>query len=82
MGSLSAMNSIDRVLQAHAKELRQEFMAVVPASLKPHVKSVILSNNTYSVQSEWEFQDGGTLPGPSISIDDLADRFPDCDVGY
>lgn len=82
MGSLSAVNSIDRVLQAHAAELKKDFMDQVPPSLKPQVRSVILSNNTYSVQTEWEFQDGSTIPGPSIEIDELADRFPDCDVGY
>ena len=47
-----------------------------------NLKAVVLSNNTYTIQVGWQFQDGSTLDGPSIDIDDLADRYPDCDVGY
>ena len=41
-----------------------------------------LSNEVHRIQVEWEFEDGITLPGPSMDIDSLAERFPDCEVGY
>ena len=82
MGSLSAMNSINRVMEAHAEEIRQEYEDLVPDSCRAAVTGVILSNNTYTLDVEWQLAGGSTLPGPSIQIDDLAERFPDCDVGY
>lgn len=82
MGSISAMSSIERVLEQHGDEIRREWTQEVPAALIPPFRRVVLSNDIYGIQVEWEFEDGITLPGPRIDIDSLADRFPDCDVGY
>ena len=82
MGALSAQSSLNRVLEAHGEELQQEYLAVVPEAIQPHLHGVDLYNNTYSLDVLWVFKDGAVLDGPSISIDDLADRFPDCEVGY
>ena len=76
MGSMSAMNSSDRVIEAHGAEIRTELKGQAPASLRPHLKTVVLSNNTYSIEVEWQVQNGSTLQGPSIDIDELADRYP------
>ena len=68
MGSMSAMNSIDRVLAAHGDEIRSDFNDQAPPSLQHQLKTVVLSNNTYSIEVEWQFQDGSTLQArPSTS---------------
>ena len=82
MGSISAMNSIERVLERHGDEIREEWAQQVPEALAEVFSQVILSNEIYAIQVEWEFRGGGTLPGPRMDIDILAERFPDCDVGY
>jgi hypothetical protein len=82
MGSVSAMSSINRVLEKHSDEIRQEFMEQVPEGLKPFVDRVDLENNLYGINVTWVFKAGGTLPGPAIDIDTLADDYPDCEVGY
>ena len=82
MGSLSAMSSIERVLERHGDEIREEWAQEVPEALAEVFSQVILSNNIHEIQVEWEFRGGGTLPGPSIDIDILADQYPDCEVGY
>ncbi len=78
MGSVSAMDSIDRVLAAHGDQLRAELME----DISPLVKGVELENKGYSIQAVWILTDGGELDGPALDIDDLAERFPDCEVGY
>ena len=82
MGDLCAMSSIERVLERHGDEIREESASLVPKSLAGVFRKVILSNGTRCIQVEWEFRDGGTLPGPCIDIDLLADLYPDCDVSY
>ena len=82
MGGISAMNSIERVLERHGDEIREEWAQKIPEDLAKVFSQVILSNDVYRIQVEWEFRSGGTLPGPHMDIDTLAERFPDCDVGY
>ena len=82
MGDLSAMSSIERVLERHGDEIREEWAQEVPEALAEVFSQVILSNNIHEIQVEWEFRGGGTLPGPCIDIDLLADQYPDCEVGY
>ena len=82
MGGISAMNSINRVLEAHAEEIRQEYLAQVPASHRDTVTDVLLSNNTYRIEVEWQLAGGHTSPGPSIDIDTLQESYPDCNVAY
>ena len=82
MGSLSAVNSINRVRDAHADEIREELESQATGTLRTLLKQALLSNHTYEIQVEWLFQDGNTLQGPSIHIDELAERYPDCNVAY
>ena len=84
---VSAMNSIQRVLERHGDEIREEWAQGVPESLveifsQVILSQVILSNETHCIQVEWEFRGGGTLPGPCMDIDILAERYPDCEVSY
>ena len=71
---------IERVLERHGDEIREECALAVPKSLAGVFKKVILSNEVSRIQVEWELRAGGTLPGPSVDIDTLAERYPDCDV--
>lgn len=82
MGSISAMNSIDRVLEKHGEEIRQEYEEQVPEVLKPVFARIDLENNMYSIVVTWVFKDGSILPGPALDIDNLGEEYPDCDVGY
>ena len=82
MGSVSAMSSIGRVLEAHEDEISQQYMDMVPESLKPHITAVTLTNNVHNIEVSYVCADGSHLPGPSIDIDQLADDYPDCEVAY
>ena len=82
MGGISAMSSIDRVIELHRDELVQRMLEQVPGTLRPLIHSVEFENNVYSINTHWVFQDGAHLPGPAWDIDFLADEFPDCEVGY
>ena len=82
MGGIAALSSINRVIETHGQEIQEEWAQEVPDSLKPPFQGVALRANNYSIQVEWEFQGGVTLPGPTLDIDELADRYPDCEVSY
>ena len=82
MGSISAMSSIDRVLEKHGEEIRKRYEEEVPAGLKDVFDRVELGNNMYNIGVTWVFKNGSTLEGPAIDIDNLADEYPDCEVGY
>ena len=82
MGSISAMNSIDRVLEKHGEEIRKTYEEQVPPILKDVFSRVDLANTTYHIEVTWVFKGGATLEGPAIDIDTLADDYPDCEVGY
>ncbi len=79
MGSVSAMNSIDRILKKHGRELEQELRERYPSKL---VRSFSLENNIYSIAVHAELADGVVLDLEPYDIDVLAERFPDCEVGY
>ena len=81
MGGMSAMKSIYRVIDPHGDEIRKELAQQMPDELSEHFKRVILENKTYGIQVLWIFETG-CLQGPLIHIDDLAEQYPDCDVGY
>ena len=68
-------------MDAHAKEIQQELEQQLPEGLRPLFKGVGLENQNYGIQVWWEFE-GGDLQGPLIEIDDLAERYPDCEVAY
>ena len=82
MGALSAISSINRVIEKHGHELQAEYASQARHNVKSQLKAVELANNTYAIDVTWLFNDGTRLDGPSIDIDNLADRFPDCDVAY
>ncbi len=79
MGSVSAMNSIDRVLKKHGKELEAELRKDYPTKL---IKRFTLENNIYSISVQAKLTDGTLLDLEPYDIDALAERFPDCEVGY
>ena len=79
MGSTAAMNSIDRILAKHGKELRSELRERYPTKL---IRRFRLENHIYSIAVEAELVDGTVLNLNPFDIDALADRFPDCEVGY
>ena len=79
MGSTAAMNSIDRVLAKHGKELKTELRERYPTSL---IKRFTLENNIYSISVQAKLTDGTLLDLEPYDIDALAERFPDCEVGY
>ena len=75
MGGASAMSSIDRVMKAHGDEIMAEFAEGVPASLSGLFKNLELENAVYGIKVHWMFEDG-SLEGPLMDIDDLAERYP------
>ena len=82
MGSIAAMRSLDEVLEKHGDEIRNEYKVQVPQAIMPLFERVDLENELYGIRVTWVFKDGGTLEGPTIDIDVLADVYSDCDVGY
>ncbi len=86
MGSVSAMNSIDLVLGAHGEEIRTEvlqaYVTAESGSDGPLVRDIILTNDIYEIGITAVLRNGQELTLRGISIDELADRFPDCAVGY
>ena len=79
MGSASAMESINRVLERHGAELEKELRDRYPSKF---IRRFSLDNNIYSISVEAELTDGTCLVLAPYDIDDLAERFPDCEVGY
>ena len=81
MGGLSAIKSMNRVIDAHGEEIRKELALQMPDELSAHFAKVGLETQTYGIQVHWIFETG-SLQGPLMDIDDLAELYPDCDVGY
>ena len=79
MGSVSAMESINRILKNHARELLAELKDRYPTSL---IKRFELENNIYEIAVHAELADGSLIDLAPYDIGDLAERFPDCRVGY
>lgn len=79
MGSISAMSSINRVLDRHHQDITNRMMAETKSRL---VTGVLLENDVYEIATTWCLNDGTQLRGPSLDIDQLASDYPDCEVGY
>lgn len=79
MGSTSAMESINRVLEKHSTELKQELHERYPSKL---IRDFSLENNLYSISVQAKLTDGTMLDLEPFDIDTLAEKFPDCEVGY
>jgi hypothetical protein len=79
MGDICAMHSINRVLEKHELELIDELGEMYPSKL---IKEFRITNNIRSIDVTAVLADDTTLPLVGYDIDDLAERFPDCDVGY
>ena len=73
------MESINRVLRKHGHELERELRAEYKSNL---IRGFTLTNEIYSIGIEAELTDGTRLPMNPYDIDALAERFPDCKVGY
>jgi hypothetical protein len=86
MGSMSAMASLHRVLERHGDELVAEVLASLPSAVRALTPNIALENNLYAltVTASFPGPDGTTeyLVLDPYDIDDLAERFPDCEVGY
>ena len=82
MGSISAMNSMSRVLEKHGDEIEREWLNSAPKNVREKLTGVGLTNEVYSIAVWWRFGDGEMLPGPRIGIDELAEQYHDCKIGY
>lgn len=85
MGSSSAMSSINRVLEAHGQELVDQQEPCKPGTKLTFVKTE-LENKLYGIGVLHVFKtskgESVYVSGEPIDIDDLAEMFPDCEVGY
>ena len=85
MGSLSAMESLNRVIERHGDELVAETLAALPSAVRSLAPTLSLETNTYSINvlATFDGESGReTMTLDPYDIDDLAERFPDCEVGY
>jgi len=86
MGSVAATNSIDRVLEAHGDEILQElldtYVIAAEEGSSPLLREITLVNDVYEIGITAVLANGQELPLRGIPIDELADRFPDCEIGY
>src|SRR3989304_769357 len=86
VGSASAMSSINRVLEKHGKRLHKEAANGLKKGMVLVYQETALENNLYSVSVVHEFRlkNGKKifLNGNPLDIDALAERYPDCRVGY
>lgn len=80
MGSAAAMNSIDRVLNKHGDEIIEKLRKEINNA--PEVAEIYLENRTYSIGVLYKLQSGTYIEGRPISIEELAEEYPDCDVGW
>ena len=82
MGSVSAMNSLNRVLESLGDELIVEIYENLPMTMKDLLGvEVSLEGNIYEIKVFLELPDG-TIELRPYDIDELAERFPDCEIGY
>ena len=82
MGSISAMNSLDRVLKAHEKKLIDGVKENLPKEILDLKPKIELVNECYHIDVVLVFPSGSTLTLSPFDIETLAERFPDCKVGY
>jgi hypothetical protein len=83
MGSSSALSSLNRVLKKHGKEIRTEIKGYFPSNLIKDI-GIGCENSCYRLGAVAILTDGTELPLEIdwLDIDSLAERYPDCDVGY
>jgi len=81
MGSASAMDSIDRIMKTHGNELVIERLTALPESIKQAGAQICLESDIYKISVHLVMPDGTVTLEP-YDIDNLAERFPDCEVGY
>lgn len=83
MGQSSALSSMNRVMESHGDELTRE---VTEQFKSPLIKEVFIGlvNSCYEFDVTAVLTDGTMLPlhVDGFDIDSLAERFPDCEVGY
>lgn len=79
MGSVSAMESVDRVLKKYSTQIKRELRREYKSKL---IRSFTLENGIYEIKVEAELKDGSSLEMKPIDIDTLAERYPECEVGY
>jgi hypothetical protein len=79
MGSACAMNSISRVIEKHEDEIVAELKEKYPSAL---IKSFTLENRIYNIGVTAILTDDSSIDLEPIDIDDLAEDYPDCEVGY
>ena len=79
MGSVSAMNSIDRVLKKHGREIERELRHEYPT---PLIKRFHLENGLSEIEIHALLTDGTCLILHPYGIEYLAERYPDCKVEY
>jgi len=82
MGSGSAMSSIDRVIERHGDEIRQNLITELAEQTDGLVTDVHLENNLYEITVTAVLSNGKTLELRPMDIDNLAEDYPDCKVGY
>lgn len=82
MRDMSAINSINRVIEHHGDAIAAKYREQVPEILRGLFIAVGLVNEIHALRITWDFWDGSFLQGPSINIECLADAYPDCAVGY
>lgn len=81
MGSASALSSMQRVLEAHGDELIQELKEQYNSKLVKDF-SLGVDESCYGLTPTVTLIDGTVFVLEKYDIDDLADRFPDCEIGY
>jgi len=79
VGSVSAMESVDRVLKKYSTQIKRELRREYKSKL---IRSFTLENGIYEIKVEAELKDGSSLEMKPIDIDTLAERYPECEVGY
>lgn len=86
MGSISAAASIERVLRLHGDEIRASLLRQYAQELENGqpslVTDIVLSDGDYEIDVTALLVNGQELELRSISIDALAEEFPDADVSY
>jgi hypothetical protein len=83
MGSVSAMDSIARVIERHGNELITEVWTDLPPEIKAiEGVKVVLGNNIYEIEVYLEFPSSSVMNLQSYDIDTLDERYPDCEIGY
>jgi hypothetical protein len=73
------MKSVDRVLKKYGTQIKRELRQDYRSRL---IKGFHLENGIYSIEIDAELKDGTLLRLKPLDIDDLADRYPDCGIGY